>query len=629
MDQFISLTWNDLTDWAGSRIVSRGRSYQKQGRVSDLAVTDDDALIAWVDGSKQYATRVTIDKDGLPESICSCPYAINCKHGVAVLLEYLKQIEDSRQVPKASKNDERLALFEDDDWSDNKDDEGENAVSEYMQKNIDAFLRGKTKVQLMGLIHDLAEQYPQIAQDLVDRRQMTSGNTKTLVTRLRLEIRQIGDEPGWQDYWQGDGYTPDYSSIRAKLEAMLKEGYPDEVLSLGEELINTGTRQVEVSHDDGETEMEVAGCMPVVVRALDQSSLAPADKLAWAVDAVLKDQYEICAAFAEYLYKNHPKTDWYALSDRLLAQLMALEPAGEADDFNRDYARDRLSNWVIHALEQAGRKEKILPLCETEAQITGSYDRLVKRLMEAHRYQDAEHWIREGIRSIGGKWPGVASNLRNKLREIRSRQKNWPAVAALQTEEFVRHPGCDSLTKCRKAARKVKVWPEVRAYLLDYLESGRLPWEQKDWPLPASGPDVPKRDRKELFPMIDDLIDIAIYEKKPDQVLRWYDQRPRDRFGWDGFDENKIATAIQSYAADRAVDIWRNSAERLIAQVKPRAYAEAAKYLRKAAKVMTREKKQTEWDRYMQGLREKHIRKRRLIEILDGLDDKPIVKRKH
>jgi hypothetical protein len=30
---------------------------------------------------------------------------------------------------------------------------------------------------------------------------------------------------------------------------------------------------------------------------------------------------------------------------------------------------------------------------------------------------------------------------------------------------------------------------------------------------------------------VGDLIDIAILEKKPDQVLRWYDQRPKGRFG--------------------------------------------------------------------------------------------------
>ena len=69
------------------------------------------------------------------------------------------------------------------------------------------------------------------------------------------------------------------------------------------------------------------------------------------------------------------------------------------------------------------------------------------------------------------------------------------------------------------------------------------------------------------------------------------------------------------------------SEHRLIAKVKPGAYQEAARYLRKAAEVMRREQKLIEWENYLRGLREAHIRKRRLIEILDGLNGKPIMKK--
>jgi uncharacterized Zn finger protein len=74
------------------------------------------------------------------------------------------------------------------------------------------------------------------------------------------------------------------------------------------------------------------------------------------------------------------------------------------------------------------------------------------------------------------------------------------------------------------------------------------------------------------------------------------------------------------------VAIWQNRAELLIAQVKPSAYHKAAGYLRKAAKVMLREKKPAEWESYLKELRQQHFRKHRLIEILDGLDGKPIVR---
>ena len=627
LDRFSDLTWDDIEAWAGGKIVSRGKNYQQQGRVSDLAVTEDGSLIAWVDGSARYATRVVMDEDGLPDSICTCPYELNCKHGVAVVIEYLKRVENNRSVPKAKQDDDRLKLLADENRDDEPND-AENGMSEDIRQDIDAFLQGKTKAQLIDLIHDLAGQYPEMARELCDRKQVISGNTEPLVTRLRKEIRDLGDEPGWQNYWNSEGYTPDYSGIRQKLETLLKAGHNDEVLTLGRELVTTGIRQVEESDDEGETEREIADCMPVIVEALDRSSLDTADKLTWALDALLEDQFEVCEAFAEYLHRRHPQTAWHTLADRLLARLHGLKGSKGADDFSRNYERDRLSDWAIHALERAGREDEIIPLCIAEAKRTRSYERLVKRLVAARRYEDAEKWIKEGLRDIGEKWPGIGAGLRDKMREIRTLEQNWPVVAALQVEEFVRHPSRQAFTECKKASDKTEAWPQVRESLLRYLEKGELPWTQKGWPLPESGLARPDTDQRIRFPLVGNLIDIAILEKKPDQVLKWYDQRPKGHFGWLGVDEDAIATAVQAHAPDRAVAIWKNKAERLIAQVKPSAYQEAVKFLRKAGEVMSKQNKQAQWDQYLRSLREAHARKRRLIEILDGLDGKPIMRKR-
>ncbi len=626
-DRFSGLTWDDLEEWAGNRIVSRGRSYRNQGRVSDLAVTADGTLIATVRGSNIYVTRVDMTREGLPESLCTCPYEHDCKHGVAVVLEYRERVKNDLSVPQAKENDKRFSLLADESREDHDEDE-EGGASVNVQKEMKSFLKDKTKPQLIELINELARQHPEMARTLIDRQQLTSGNTKAVVSRLKREIREIGDEEGWRDNGSGEGHTPDYSGIRTKLEALLKSGHAAEVLSLGGELLQISNRQVEQSNDDGETAMEVSSCFPVVVKALERSPLTEADKLAWAVDAVLNDRFELCESFAEYLHRKHPKAAWHTLSDQLLARRNAFVPVKDDGTFSSNRERNNLSDWIIHALERAGRTEEIIPLCETEARITGSYDRLVKHLMAAHRYDDAERWIREGIQATHEEYPGIAARLRETIRDIRMHQKNWPAVAAMHAEEFVRRPSWKVFQDCRKAADKIKAWPQVRAHLLQYLETGVMPWQQTGWPLPGSGLDAPMPDRDERFPMIDDLIEIAINEKQHDQVLRWYDRLPKDHVGWYGVDEDRVATAIQTYAPDRAVAIWQKRAERLIALVKPQAYQEAARFLYKAAKVMELEKKQAEWTLYLNGLREKHIRKQRLIEILDGLERKPIVKKR-
>ena len=75
------------------------------------------------------------------------------------------------------------------------------------------------------------------------------------------------------------------------------------------------------------------------------------------------------------------------------------------------------------------------------------------------------------------------------------------------------------------------------------------------------------------------------------------------------------------------MSIWQQKAEQLIAQVKPKAYQQAGRYLRKAAGVMEKQGKQKQWQKYLQNLREIHARKTRLMEVLDSLEGVPIIKK--
>ena len=622
--EFVDLTWDDLEEWAGSKIVSRGRNYQKQGRVSELAKTKDNCLIGWVDGSEQYAVKVVMEDDDLPDSICTCPYQFDCKHGVALVLEYLEQVKNKKHVPEADIKDERFRLLEGEDPGDVPED-NRPVLQEDIKGETDTLLKGMTKAGLIDLIHELGGKYPAIAGEITDRRQILSGDKKPLINRLRREIREISEEPGWQNYWNGEGYTPDYSGIHDKFEALLAAGYADDVLSLGKELMSSGTRHVEISNDEGETAMEIEKCIPVIIKALDRSSIEPADKLAFAVDSLIDDEYSMFESFCEYLDRKHPADAWNSIAEKLINRVKGFKSDKESD-CSREYRRDQISDWAIHALEKAGRKNEIIPLCEAEAEKTGSFVRLVKRLIEDKRHEEAERWIHKGIGVAGNKWPGIASQLRGELLNIRTRKKDWPSVAAMRVYEFVQYPSDKAYSDCKNTSDKIKLWSKVRESLLRYLESGMLPWKQEDWPLPETGFAYSESRRGGEFPMIGYLIDIAILEKNPEQALAWYDKLPKNRYGWSGVDEDKIATAIQAHAPDRAVSMWKRKAENLIAQVKPKAYQEAAKYLRKAAKVMAGQNNQNEWDRYILQLKKEHARKLRLIEILDKMHSRPIVR---
>jgi len=630
-DLFEGLTWNDLTAWAGNKIVSRGINYQRSGYVKDLGRTADGSLIAWVEGTKRYATQVFFEDDDL-ESICSCPYWDTCKHAVAVVVEYLENLKKKVKIPKVTKKDQRLILlkeFFDDEVSFEEDDDLNEFDEVYKQTNaitetkfLEPFLKKHTKAQLVELIKELARQYPLILAHLQDQSHLSSGDISEMVSSIRSEIQELSSEPGWQNYWRNEGYIPDYSRVKHRLEGLLDQGHADEVIVLGEELLEAGIRQVEMSDDEGETEEEIASCMDVVFRALAQSSISPAEQMLWAVDRELEDQWALCEGVEVFWKQKKKKTDWDTLADELTKRLKRFSK--KKDDH---YRRDRLTDWIITALKNAGREAEIVPLCEKEAVRSDSYVRLVRILMEASQWGAAEQWIKKGIQTTDKKLPGIASQLRESLREIREKQGDWLQVAALRVDDFFINPSFETFQELKVAAKKSNAWDRVKPAVMNYLETGKIPKPGSSWPLPEADVPKAKERRPRQFPIIGVLIDIAIAEKRPDEVIHWYDQRKSQKFGgwWSEFQEDKIAKALADDYPDRAVDIWKRLAANLIAQVKPKAYEKAAVHLKIIQRTLKRQSKDKEWGIYLANIRKEHARKIKLLEILDGLNDKRIL----
>ena len=642
-DPFNALTWDELQDWAGPVIVSRGRRYQRSRQVQDLARTSSGGLVAWVLGSNRYATRIETKDDELVAA-CTCPYGGSCKHAVAVVLEYLEQVKRNRTVPPVTEQDRRLQLLDHDGdevkW-DEKDEEGATDVdlmpvperpTRSAGKAADgawrAFLEQQTPPQLLALLKDLVQRYPDVRQFVQDRHHLSAGTVPKLVKALRAEIAALSAEPGWRHDWSGEGSIPDYSRVRDRLEALLAQGHAEAVVEVGAQLLEAGTSQVEISDDEGETAEEIASCLDIVFRALPQSSRAPAEQMGWAVEADLADEYELCRGAKTFWDQSHPVEAWNGLAEQL-AQRLGQDRRNKAEDaFSKNFRRDRLSNWLILALERAGRREEIIPLCRQEAEKTGSYLRFVEHLRKAKQWKEAEEWIRKGIVATEKRWPGIAVQLRTAFREMREEQQDWHSAAALRADDFFLEPSLQAFQALEKAARRAGVGPEVRAAAVQYLETGTRPQPSTQlWPLSESELKTTTGRLPIQPPMTDVLIDIAIAEKRPDEVLRWYDRRKPRSGGWDSgwFVEDRIAEAVVARYPERAIAIWKQLAEEQIALTKPKAYEAAADYLRKVGRVLKQQGKEQDWQGYLTALRRAHERKRRLVDTLDILVGRRIV----
>lgn len=643
---FTRLTWSDIQAWAGSTIVARGQSYQRRHRVKDIAHTPSGGVVAWVIGTQRYATAIDVEGEELT-SACTCPYGATCKHAVAVVLEYLDHLRRNIEVPTVTERDQRLVLLqgmpEEDacDQGDEADEEedvdrGASRHSGKAARNaLKSYLQQQTRTQLMALVEELAERYPLVHDALRDRCELSQGMVAQLVDNVREEIDTLSARPGWSNAWSNEGYVPDYSRVRDHLEVLLTEGYADELVTLGGRLLEAGTRQVEMSDDEGETAHEISSCLNVVFRALSRSSLSSAEQLLWAVEAELNDEHDLCQGAEVFWQQERAAADWNSLAEELARHLDQHKTAKD-DGFSSKYRRDRLTDWLILALEKSGRHEEIIPLCEREAVETGSYVRLVNYLVEADRLEEAQRWACKGIKATQKQWPGIANELRTILREMREKENDWLTVAAFWSDDFLAQPSLETFQELQKAAERAEVWLVVRLAIMHYLETGELPETAeraaKDrtippWPLPETGLPETTKGWRVHFPMTRTLIDIAIAEGQPDEVIRWYDQRRQESAvnEWTWFQENGIAEAVADTHPERAVAIWKKIAEGYIARTQPKAYEVAAGCLRSIRHALQKQGRDNEWESYLAGLRQANRRKRRLLEILDGLTGRPII----
>ena len=466
-------------------------------------------------------------------------------------------------------------------------------------------------------------------RSLEDRRNLTSGQTHKVLKKIRSEIAALA-EP----VWDSDDYGFQSASterLKAMLQALVAAGQVDAAVRLGPELLAAGSRALEYEHE-GESSEAIGACLDVLFETLDTTSMSPADRIEWVLDMALADEYELCYHGLEnFSDKDYVKNDWSAVCDRLTQRLDARGQPPRDDELSRDYKRDLIADWLIHALEKAGRRNEIIPLCKREAPITFSYNRLVDRLMAERAWDEARHWCRQGLEANPDRFAGLHAALREQLQTINLRSGNPLAGLAIQAEEFFARPGAEDFQALCKAARGLGVGEGVEAWGRHYLQTGLRPRSTRkrksdpemEWPLPAPEVEMPAPPGKKKAPMVDELIRLAIAEKKPNEVVKWYDHTSRTRGAFWTYDvslDDEVADAIASTHPDRAVAIWKELAEQQIALVKPRAYQEAVPYLRQVRDVLTRSGRKGEWQEYLAALRQQNKRRPRCLEQLDRLE---------
>jgi uncharacterized Zn finger protein len=356
-------------------------------------------------------------------------------------------------------------------------------------------------------------------------------------------------------------------------------------------------------------------------------------QLEWAEQMQSEDQYDICDSAVDAFWKaERPPKAWNTLITALEERLKKSgRPKPGNEGFTARRRRDKLVDRLVVALRGAGRDDEIIALCEREAKITGNYERLVKLLVAAERWQETIDWSRRAIEAGARDYYGMEAFFRTTATVACEQLGDHAGAAALRADEFFALPGPKTFSALLEAADRVKARKPVEKAARRFLETGALPDATKGsskrdtWPLPPPYLPPAARDRSSEAPLYTPLVAIAIAEEKPEDVLEWYERAPKSDRGAPHLPLGAIAGAVRAKYPDRAVEILERLVDAQLERADAKAYYAAAESLRMVRDTLLENGRDAEWKSYLARIRDQNRRRPRCIEILRGLDRTPII----
>lgn len=628
-----ALTVNSLTEWVGKSIVAFGQRHVD--RVHELVRLEDGTLGAWVHGRHRYATLVRVGPDGCLDCACTCACGdAVCKHAVAVILAAAGRITAGDEISRLDENGElyREIFKRDDQCARLTTREVENDASVLSSGPVRCCasfhreeLESLSRAELIDIVIELHRHYPGTRQ--LRQGGEASGQSDSGLRRLATEFSA---DLGWHSSRQGKEH-PDYQTVLEQFRGLRDSGQIAELVSLGEQLWSCCRQESQQTGDEVETFALIKDCLAVVVEALPLSALGPTDRVRWVLERALDDGYGLLGPVGAFLANQELAAgQWSELAQWLHGRLDTMNPHTSGLSSRRQI----LTDWLVVALRAAGREHDVLPLLEGEVRGAHNYEFLVDILMDLGHEEMALKWCREGFEKTCASRTGIASRLHKRLRDMAVASHLPDMAAAYVADAFFDHPDMAGFADLQQAVLPLGCWEQVRSGVLEYLVTGVRPDIARKgnahdaWPLPEPGvrwPFVTPRQQRKRFPDFALLIKIAIYEKRPEDVVRLNAQRRRDAYSSMTLDLT-VAQAVVSSHPRVALDIWRKKADSLIAQVKPRAYVEAVEYLGRMRTVFQASGRMEDWVSLLADLRKSHKSKRRLMEQLDLMEknDRPV-----
>lgn len=626
MKNFRDLSYEDLYAWVGQKTFTKGKSYQKNKRVIRIYQISEHIICGSVQGSEMYDTVVSVS-DTLT-STCSCPVESDCKHGVALVLEYLNRIKEENVISKPPADEyvkRYLPLLE-----------PETEIDEYRSSSFqdripitEEYLQTLSKKELIKIILSSIEGTHDITLYLDRKQKMDHVSPDSLITTIIAEIEDVtSQEIEYSEWYEAeDGNCPDYSGIMESFSVLSEAKKYTDIITLGLILLQKANKQVELDDDCGSISSQITECMTIVAEALALSDLPVHKNLLSAIEFVQADEYSLTEDILDFFNESHPASEWSNVADILLEERSKNVTGETHQSYQNSYSP---ADWIEIALERAGRVDEAIAFSKNLAEEESRNLPFIALLARTNHKKEAIDWIQKVFRQKSHDSHAIVPLLQ-EMRRIHEESDDWFMVTALDTEDFFRNPAIRIYRRMMESAKKAGIADSIRPYIHAYLKEGTIPSSAKKGSiipglLPETGVSYANRYAPVKPPVRSLLLEMALESEDPDEVIQWYN--PNSNQTLNSTEENpvdRIADVIAEKYPDKAVEIWKKIAERIIDVKNPDFYHYAVIYLMKIRDTAIKTGKTAEFSEYILHLKTEHARKRRFIQELAILEGRKIL----
>jgi uncharacterized Zn finger protein len=594
---------------ATDKSFQRGRELYRSGAISNTAIQGQ-SLIGECEGNESpfYKVRVELDGGGIRTATCTCPYDFGgyCKHIIALLLAYA-------QRPKQFS----------------------------IRQEPTELLADLTREQLLALVTKLLREQPELYEwveaaltlptasgkakpPTAKRKQV---DTAVYQRRVRGILHSLEHMRMSEAYWHVGGLVGELSNVRQSAIDFLDAGDARSALQILLTLIKESHDSFEYIDDSngelGDFLSGVGETLAEVILSLDLNEDERED-LASDLDALhdkLSDYgiegLNIAITAAEHGWGEVPRKesaqrvgeetedeDEWDDEDELTYE------ADEFDQFGASWSHDTpeqaLTRAKLNVLERQGRTDDYLALCVKE----GEYLRYALKLCELDRMPEAISYglkhltvadealllaqsLRESghldeaikIGERGLKLAGRKAALGEWLGPVEEAQGRGPQALEAWLTAFSENPSLTTYQTIKRLAGSR--WGRLESEIMATLEK---------------------------FYDKQPLAEVLLFEQEWDAAIKIANQK--------GANHTVVGTVAEALIPHRPEWVIRASikqAEDLIAQTKSNLYPAATDWLRKAKTAYAQLGRTSEWQKYLQQLKEQYKRRPALQAQLAGL----------